>query len=256
MQYWKRRLASICLGMCVSSAWQTAGNTAAYVLGDSIGEGFATASGLKGLARSGIHIRGSKPLEQIAQTPSGSTVFVLLGTNDAEGSIAHIDKSIDDIVQAGERKHFTMVWLGPHCVRKSWDTRARELDDMLRTRLAATSVRYISMRDQRICAGTFHEPDGVHLTMKCYRYMWDKVRVATGFTDGPLVATATPKRNDGSSLSGAELTTGAIAPYASASIAQTEGPTENSVASHRMVVEIHTPPAAPTAPLVWVPARK
>jgi hypothetical protein len=159
-------------------------------------------------------------------------------------------------VQAGDRKHFTMIWLGPHCVRKSWDTRARELDDMLRTRLAATSVRYISMRDQRICAGTFHEPDGVHLTMKGYRYMWDKVRVAVGFTDGPSVAAAPTKRNDGSNLGAANLTTGAIAAYASASIAETEGPTENNVASHRMVVEIHTPPAVPTAPLVWLPARK
>jgi hypothetical protein len=256
MQHRKWRVARICLGTLVSSALPSAGNAAAYVLGDSIGEGFATASGLKGLARNGIHIRGSKPLEQIAQTPSGSTVFVLLGTNDAEGSIAHLDKSIDDIVQAGERKHFTMIWLGPHCVRKSWDMRARELDDMLRTRLAATSVRYISMRDQRICAGMFHEPDGVHLTMKGYRYMWDKVRVATGFTDSPAVAAAPPKRDDGSSLGAANLTTGAIAAYASAPIAETEGATENSVASHRVVVEVHTPPAVPTAPLVWVPLRR
>jgi hypothetical protein len=256
MQHLKWLVPSICVGFCVSSAWPSAGNTAAYVLGDSIGEGFAIASGLKSLARIGIHIRGSKPLEQITQTPSGSTVFILLGTNDAEGSIARLDKSIDDIVQAGERKHFTMIWLGPHCVRKSWDTRARELDDMLRTRLAATSVRYISMRDQRICAGAFHEPDGVHLTMKGYRYMWDKVRVAVGFTDGPAIAAATPKRDDGSSFGAAELTTGALAAYAAASLAETGPPAEYGIASHRMVVEIHTPPAVPTAPLVWVPARK
>jgi hypothetical protein len=154
---------------------------AAYVLGDSLGEGVAQAAHVKGLAKISVHIRGPKALGQIAQTPPGSTVFLVLGTNDAEGSIARLDKSIDDIVQAAAKKQITLIWLGPPCVRKSWDTRARELDVMLRNKLASTPVRYVSMRDEQMCSGTFHEPDGVHLKMKGYVHMWQKANIAAGF---------------------------------------------------------------------------
>lgn len=138
------------------------------------------------LSKISIHIRGRKMQEQIAQTPEGSTVFLVLGTNDAEGSIARLDKHIDDIVQAMERRNITLVWLGPPCVRKAWDTRALELDNMLKSRFANTAVRYVSMRDDVMCSGAFHERDGVHLKMKGYTYMWEKARNASGFA----VATA------------------------------------------------------------------
>ena len=163
-------------------------NAAAYVLGDSLGLGVAQAGHLKNLSKISIHIRGKKMLEQIAQTPPGSTVFLVLGTNDANGSIARLDKSIDDIVQAMEKKNITLIWLGPPCVRQSWDTRSRELDIMLRSRFENTSVRYISMRDEEMCSGVFHERDGVHLKMKGYAHMWEKARNATGYA----VASADP----------------------------------------------------------------
>src|SRR5262249_21802507 len=81
-----------------------AGQAATYVLGDSLGGGIAQAAHTKGLAKIGIHIRGPKALAQFAQTPNGATVFLALGTNDAEGGIARLDKSIEDIVQAAEKK--------------------------------------------------------------------------------------------------------------------------------------------------------
>jgi hypothetical protein len=165
---------------------------ATYVLGDSLGEGVAEVAQkrdhAKGLAKISIHIRGPKALEQIAQTSPGSTAFIVLGTNDAEGSIARLDKSIDDIVRAAEKKNLTLVWLGPPCVRKSWDTRARELDVILRDKLASTPVRYVSMRDEQLCSGALHEPDGVHLKMKGYVHMWEKARSAVGIA----VASADP----------------------------------------------------------------
>jgi hypothetical protein len=163
-------------------------NAAAYVLGDSLGLGVAQAGHLKNLSKISIHIRGKKMLEQIAQTPPGSTVFLVLGTNDANGSIARLDKSIDDIVQAMEKKNITLIWLGPPCVRQSWDTRARDLDIMLRNRFENTSVRYVSMRDEEMCSGIFHERDGVHLKMKGYVHMWERARNATGY----MVANADP----------------------------------------------------------------
>ena len=50
---------------------------AAYVLGDSLGEGVAQvaqkAAHAKGLAKISVHIRGRKALEQIAQTPPVDT---------------------------------------------------------------------------------------------------------------------------------------------------------------------------------------
>ena len=163
-------------------------NAAAYVLGDSLGLGVAQAGHLKNLSKISIHIRGKKMLEQIAQTPPGSTVFLVLGTNDANGSIARLDKSIDDIVQAMEKKNITLIWLGPPCVRQSWDTRARDLDLILRNRFENTSVRYISMRDEEMCSGVLHERDGVHLKMKGYVHMWEKARNVTGY----VVASADP----------------------------------------------------------------
>jgi hypothetical protein len=152
-------------------------HAAGYVLGDSHGVAFAQVSHLKNLARISVHIRGPRALEQFAQTPSNSTVFLVLGTNDANGSIARLDKSIDDILRAAEKKNIRLVWIGPPCVRLSWDSRARELDTMLRTRLANTSARYVSMRDEQLCSGALHEPDGVHLKTKGYAYMWAKTRL-------------------------------------------------------------------------------
>jgi len=153
----------------------------AYVLGDSLGEGVAEVSHLKGLARISVHIRGPRALEQLAQTPANATVFLVLGTNDANGTILRLDKSIDDIVQAAERKNITLIWLGPPCVRQSWDTRARDLDLILRTRFAGTAVRYVSMRDPELCSGSLQEPDGVHLKTKGYIHMWEKAAAAAGY---------------------------------------------------------------------------
>jgi len=161
------------------------------VLGDSIGEGVAQASGLKGLARISVHIRGPRALEQISAAPAGSTAFLVLGTNDAEGSIVNLDRHIDNILQAAARKSINLVWIGPPCVRKSWDSRARQLDGILSAKLAARSVPYVSMRDERLCSGSLHEPDGVHLKMKGYAYMWEKARGAAGFP--PPVAKSNEK---------------------------------------------------------------
>jgi len=163
-----------------------------YVLGDSLGEGVAEVSHLKGLAKVSVHIRGPRALEQLALTPPNATVFLVLGTNDANGSIARLDKSIDDIVQAAARKNINLIWLGPPCVRQSWDTRARDLDLQLHARFAGTAVRYVSMRDPELCSGSLQEPDGVHLKTKGYVHMWEKAAAAAGYA--PAVAPAPPAR--------------------------------------------------------------
>jgi lysophospholipase L1-like esterase len=187
------RWALPALGLCCFSSAAPA-QAAGYVLGDSLGLGVSQVSHLKNLSKISIHIRGSKMQAQIAQTPPGSTVFLVLGTNDANGSIARLDKSIDDIVQAFEKKRITVIWMGPPCVRQSWDTRSRELDAILQKRFENTSVRYVSMRDDVMCSGAFHERDGVHLKMKGYAHMWDKARAAAGFEMAAAVPALEVKR--------------------------------------------------------------
>jgi hypothetical protein len=188
--------------------------------------------GFNNLAQIGIHIRGPKALAQIARTPPGSTAYIFLGTNDAEGSLKNIDKSIDDILDAAAQRQLTVVWVGPHCVHKTWDKQASALDEILRNRLAKASVKYIGTRDATICSGKFLEPDGVHLTGKGYRYVWAMIDSAVG-TSTTAVASAPQKPND------ANITTASLAPR----------PAPARV-DHRLVMEIHVP-GAPSEPLVW-----
>jgi hypothetical protein len=135
------------------------------VVGDSLGVGVTMASGLKGLARISVFIRGGKAVQQINQAPAGATAFVVLGSNDAEGSIKGLDSSIDAILQAASARNLTLVWIGPPCVRRPWNARVRELDQMLAQRFASSPVKYVSMWDEKICCGSFNAGDGVHLSM-------------------------------------------------------------------------------------------
>jgi len=224
------------LAVLPPAATSFAGGT--YVLGDSIGDGLATTMGFNNLAQIGIHIRGPKALAQIARTPPGSTAYIFLGTNDAEGSLKNIDKSIDDILDAAAQRQLTVVWVGPHCVRKAWDKQASALDEILRNRLAKTSVKYIGTRDATICSGKFLEPDGVHLTGKGYRYMWAMIDSGVG-TANTAVASAPQKPNDAAKPNDANITTASLMPR----------PAPARV-DHRLVMEIHVP-GAPSEPLVW-----
>jgi hypothetical protein len=224
-------------------------STDGYVLGDSIGEGVAIASGLKKLAHISVHIRGPKAIAQINQTPVGSIAFIVLGTNDADGSIKNIEKSIDDVVAAGERRKLRMVWLGPPCVRRPFDVQSRQLDQILKDRLASTPVTYISMRDQQICSGVFHEPDGVHLTMKGYRYMWQKTENAVSWprlasVDGGEPAASPPARVDPSDATGSLETP-------KAQVASSDMTPADATQIGEMVAEIHKPSHAVSGPLVW-----
>jgi lysophospholipase L1-like esterase len=231
----------IALAVLPPATWSFAGTT--YVLGDSIGDGLATTMGFNNLAQIGIHIRGPKALAQIERTPPGSTAYIFLGTNDAEGSLKNIDKSIDDILDAAAQRQLTVIWVGPHCVRKAWDKQASALDGILRNHLAKAqaanaSVKYIGTRDAGICSGKFHEPDGVHLTAKGYRYMWAMIDGGVG-TANTAVAGAPQKPSDTQKPNGAGDATASLAPR----------PAQARV-DHRLVMEIHVP-GAPSEPLVW-----
>jgi hypothetical protein len=213
-----------------------------YVLGDSIGDGLATTMGFTNLAQIGIHIRGPKALAQIERTPQGSTVYIFLGTNDAEGSLKNIDASIDDVLNAAARRNLTVIWVGPHCVRKNWDIQASMLDDILRKHLAKTNIKYISTRDDAtICSKQFQEPDGVHFTAKGYRYVWAMIERTL---DGPatVVASATPPQRT------------AVDTTASIAAKPDQARVTDAAPMHRLVMDIHVP-GSPSDPLVWTKAQ-
>jgi hypothetical protein len=216
---------------------------ATYVLGDSIGDGLAVTMKLNNLAQIGIHIRGPKALAQIARTPEGSTVYIFLGTNDAEGSIKNIDKSIDDVLAAAALRKLTVIWVGPSCVHKSWDAQASALDRILSDRLAKAGVKYIGTRDQEMCTGKLLEPDGVHPNGKGYRHMWAKIESA-GDAPPAVVASAAPLQLPAKAAEQSEFATASIAPRPAPPRAA------NAPAVHRLVMDIHVP-GAPTEPLVW-----
>lgn len=180
-----RMVSRACLAIVAGAIAVTAADAAdpgvGVVVGDSLGVGVTMASGLKGLARISVFIRGGKAVQQINQAPAGATAFVVLGSNDAEGSIKGLDSSIDAILQAASARNLNLVWIGPPCVRRPWNARVHELDQMLAQRFANSSVKYVSMWDEKICSGSFNAGDGVHMTMKGYSYMWEKARVAAGF---------------------------------------------------------------------------
>jgi hypothetical protein len=186
-----KRLAALAGASCVLAALATAHATTNIVIGDSLGEGLAEVSHLTSFAHISVHIRGPKALDQVRRAPENSTAFVVLGTNDAEGSITNLDKSIDDILDLAAKKHMKLVWIGPPCVHRPWDTRARDLDKMLAAKLPPRGVTYVPMRDQAFCTGGLHEPDGVHLKTKGYAYMWDKARRIAGLeTTGAITVAA------------------------------------------------------------------
>jgi len=193
-----KRIAALtgvsCILAAILAALATARAATNVVIGDSLGEGLAEVSHLMSFAHISVHIRGPKALDQVRRAPENSTAFVVLGTNDAEGSITNLDNSINAILDLADKKHMRLVWIGPPCVHRPWDTRARELDKMLAVKLPPRGVIYVPMRDPSFCTGGLHEPDGVHLKTKGYVYMWDKARRAAGLdTSGALrTASATP----------------------------------------------------------------
>lgn len=244
-----RRVKWFLVGLVAVVTPSVAGNagTGVYVLGDSIGDGLATTMGLNNNAQVGIHIRGPKALAQVERTPPGSTVYIFLGTNDAEGSLKNIDKSIDDVLDAAAQRKLTVVWVGPHCVRKNWDKQGAALDDILRKRLAAANVRYVGTRsDSGFCSGKFLEPDGVHPTAKGYRYLWAMIENA-GDAPATVVASAeaTPTLSRPAANSDAATTASIAAKPVQARVAD---------APHRLVMEIHVP-GSPSEPLVWTRAQ-
>lgn len=177
----KISVAALAAGLILAlgASAQAAGE---LVLGDSFGVGVKAASGRTGPARLSVFIRNGGVLSQFSAVPSGATAFLVIGTNDSAAGIKGIEKNIDDVVRTADARRIKLIWIGPPCVKKPWDANAAALDRMLATRLASTSVKYVSIRDETLCSGVLGG-DGVHMSFKGYQYIWNKARIAAGLPD-------------------------------------------------------------------------
>jgi hypothetical protein len=171
-----------------------------YVGGDSLGVGVGMASRAPSVAKESVRISFDKKklaIGQIERVPVGSTLFLSLGTNDAVGGVTAVQDGVSAIVSAAQARSIRLVWLGPPCVFKTWDTSAKALDGVLASVLAADGITYVSMRDDALCVRSLRAGDGVHFTMRGYRMMWDRAIAASGETDTspPLAPDAASSRS-------------------------------------------------------------
>lgn len=151
------------------------------IIGDSIGEGLHLASSYPSPAnRFNVAIYTPKIFEQIRDMPRGANVVMSLGTNDAVAGLVDQRPRIEQIVAAARDQGIKLTWLGPPCVRTSWETHSERLDKVIAATLAGTSVTYVSAQDAEFCAAALHAGDGVHFTMAGYRLLWQKAASVAG----------------------------------------------------------------------------
>lgn len=165
----------------------------AIVIGDSIGVGVSMAGGAPRLAHNSVAIRGKDALAQLHRVPHDAVAILSLGTNDAVGSIAGVERGVEKIVAAAEDAGVRLVWLGPPCVSKPWNKNVVKLDQILASRLAGRAA-YVSVADDSICDKSLRAGDGVHFNMRGYSLLWTRAREAAGLpaeaAPGPAVAQA------------------------------------------------------------------
>jgi len=180
----------------LTAAWAAPAFATIYVAGDSLGVGVGMAGKAHSVADESVRITSKLPISQINRVPEGSTMFLSLGTNDAVGGVTKVQKEVDAIVSAAAGRNIKLVWLGPPCVFKKWDTSAKELDGVLAGLLAQDGVTYVSMRGDDLCVKSLRAGDGVHFTMRGYRMMWDRAIAASGEIDTapPLPPAAASKK--------------------------------------------------------------
>ncbi len=199
-----------------------------YIIGDSIGVGVGWAAPHSdSLAANSVRISSDVIFQQIAQVPRGSLVFVSLGTNDAVGYVVNVENYVQRIVDAASARNLTLVWIGPPCVFKDWDSASRELDQHLATQLGSLGITYASMRDPSICDRSVRGSDGVHFNMTGYQRLWSIAATAagldpsTGMADLPIPPPVpNPIRVAGVTVD--HTTTATVTPQAPAPIAAIE----------------------------------
>jgi hypothetical protein len=147
-----------------------------FLIGDSITAAMGEAIGLGGVAHHSVSLRRPTIAEHFARIPKGAVAIMSLGLNDAAIPVKAMGHHIERVIEGALATHERIVWVGPPCVLKSWDVRAKEMDDYLKARLAETPIQYVSLRDKQICQPELRTSDGEHFTQSGYRYVWQKIQ--------------------------------------------------------------------------------
>ena len=137
-----------------------------------------------------MSLRRNAIAPQFQRIPKGAVALMTLGLNDAAIPVQAMRKDIEMVIEGAQKTGERIVWIGPPCVLKSWDKRAKEMDDYLRQRLATTGIQYVSLRDPQICKPGMRSSDGEHFTDAGYRYVWQKIQRDSTFA----AAVELPKR--------------------------------------------------------------
>lgn len=179
MKYRGRALALLAIGSIASAiangdSWAYAAE--GFFIGDSIAAATAQTIGMRGVARHSVSLRRNAVAPQFQQVPKGAVALMSLGLNDAAIPVLAMRKDVEQVIEGALRTGEKVVWIGPPCVLKHWDARAKEMDDYLQQRLATTTIQYVSLRDPQICQPALRAGDGEHFTEAGYRYVWQKIK--------------------------------------------------------------------------------
>ena len=177
------------------------------VLGDSIGVGISMASGLPRLAKNSVLIKSTEAINQLQQVPSDTVAILSLGTNDAVGNLSGVEPAIDNIVKWVQKSGINVVWVGPPCVIKPWNTNVEKLDLILNAKLTGQkNIRYLSIADKTLCDPSLRGRDGVHFNMRGYGILWSRTQEVAGLqvtkpsSPKPQVKKAKKKKSKGNAL--------------------------------------------------------
>ena len=163
-----------------------------FFIGDSIAAAAAQTIGMRGVARHSVSLRRNAIAPQFQHVPKDAVAVMTLGLNDAAIPVQAMHKDIEVVIEGAQKTGARIVWVGPPCVLKSWDKRAKEMDDYLRQRLASTAIQYVSLRDPQICQPALRSRDGEHFTDAGYRYIWQKIRRDSTFAATVRAPSASP----------------------------------------------------------------
>ena len=190
-------LRSLLAGLMVTAAPALASPNEVRIIGDSIGEGLHLASGAPSPAnRYNVAIYTRKALDQLKSAPRGSVVVLSLGTNDAVAGLVEQKDKVAELAAAAAAQGVKLIWVGPPCVRTSWQVHSKALDANLARELQDSSVTYVSAQDEEFCAASMHAGDGVHFTMAGYSRIWQKAATVAGI---PVTVASSAEPKAGSS---------------------------------------------------------
>lgn len=175
------REAVLCAAAILLLLAQPAAADTGFFVGDSIAQGLAGTLKKPSAARQSVSMMRDTISGQFTRTPANAIVLMSLGANDAANPVQGMKPFIERVIGVAAKSGRRVVWIGPPCVLKSYDARAKELDAYLAATLQATAIQYVSLRDDKICNRRLRTSDGVHFTVEGYQYLWSKIRRDAAF---------------------------------------------------------------------------